>query len=438
MTPYTSLFVSLLFGNLLIGSNAGACYESKIDACTCKPLSCNEVTCQSGQVGVWSEDCPISCDPDTCEPYAPSTDDPTCTGPPEAIDRYEKKMYRRKLIEREMVQDDDEGVICYLMFELCPGESMITQGMDSGHGDYYRLGATEEWKDYKGTKDYRYSSMGKPWQPRSYSPVTPLDSNTVQLMIKKDMGRYEGDDKDCTPGVDCQHGVSALACEIPVGSDFLLSVVPEHPRYEGANEYAYVPNFERTPGAGPYTINVVGQGIALTELNILAFSELLAPFASDGSFSTIKEVNYLWANSYWSNSKWAWQNLDAPDLARKLYLEMGKHGIRFNLMHAISREQRPEAEFPRINFDVIGDAFNLKKGEQDPNIKWDVVGSSGFKKDVYSHIQGYGFDLEPCPSAYKGTPFCGPNAIYGQLGYDEDPDSRERSVLFKMTEEGLI
>jgi len=98
--------------------------------------------------------------------------------------------------------------------------------------------------------------------------------------------------------------MSALACEIPVGSDFLLSIVPEHPRYEGANEYAYVPNFERTPGAGPYTTNIVGQGIALTELNILAFSELLAPFASDGSFSTIKEVNYLWANSYWSNSKW--------------------------------------------------------------------------------------------------------------------------------------
>ena len=98
-------------------------------------------------------------------------------------------------------------------------------------------------------------------------------------MIKKDLGRHEGDDKDCIPGVDYQHGVSTLACEIPVGSDFLLSIVPEHPRYEGANQYAYVPNYERTPGAGPYTINIVGQGIALTELNILAFSELLAPFA---------------------------------------------------------------------------------------------------------------------------------------------------------------
>ena len=58
-----------------------------------------------------------------------------------------------------------------------------------------------------------------------------------------------------------------------------------------------------------------------------------------------------------------WENLDAPDLGRKLFLEMGKHGIRFNLMHAISRELRPEAEFPRISFDVIGNAFNLEKGE---------------------------------------------------------------------------
>ena len=165
---------------------------------------------------------------------------------------------------------------------------------------------------------------------------------------------------------------------------------------------------------------------------------MISIYRSDGSFSSIKVVNYLWANSYWSNSKWVWENLDAPDLARKLFLEMGKYGIRFNLMHAISRELRPEAEFPRISFDVIGDAFNLEKGDQDPNIKWDVVGSGGFKTDVYSHIQGWGFDLEPCPSAYKGYPFCGPNAIYGQLGYDEEPDSRGRSELFKMSEEGLI
>jgi len=436
-----SLFVSLLLlSNFLVGSNAGACYSSKTEECTCLPLSCNPETCQSGQVGVWSEDCPISCDPETCDPYAPSADDPPCTGPPESIDRYEKKMYRRKLIEKEMVQDDDQGVICYLVFELCPGESQITHGMDSGYGDYYRLGATKEWQDYKGTPEYQYSGMKKPWQPRSYSPVTPLNDNTVQLMIKKTLSNYEGSDKDCTPGVDCEHGMSALACELPVGSDFLLSVVPDQPNNDYSNQYVYVPNFSRVPGNGPYTVNIIGQGIALTELNIMAFGELLEPIAPDGSFSTIKVVNYLWANSYWSNTKWVWENDEATDLARKLMMEMGKYGIRFNLMHAISREQRPEAEFPRINFDVLGAAFNLQvlpPGEQDPNIKWNVVGSSGIKNDMYAHIQAYGFDIEPCPRAYKGFyPACGTNAVYDQ--YYGDPDDRERSMLFEFSEEGLI
>jgi len=432
------LLASLLLVNLFVGSEAGACYDSKTDSCSCLPLSCNEETCQSGQVGVWSEDCPISCDPDTCDPYAASDDDPSCTGPPEGIDRYEKKMYRRKLIAREMVQDDDEGVICFVMLELCPGESQITHGMDSGLGDWYRLGATKEWWDYKGTPDYQYSGMKKPYQPRAYSPVTPLDVPNVQLMIKKTLSNYEGSENNCTPGVDCQHGMSALACEIPVGSDMLLSVVPDHPRYEGANQYAYIPNFSREPGSGPYTINLIGQGIAITELNILAISELLEPIMEDGSFSTIQTVNYLWANSYWSNAKWIWENPDAPDLARKLKLEMGKYGIRFNLMHAISREERPEAEFPRTNVEVIGEAFNLKKGEQDPNIKWNVVGGSSFKKDMYANIASYGFDIYECPTSFKGYPWCGPNALYGQLPYDEDPDSRERSELFKMTEDGTF
>jgi len=83
-----------------------------------------------------------------------------------------------------------------------------------------------------------------------------------------------------------------------------------------------------TPGSGPYTINVIGQGVALTELNIVGMSELLEPFAADGSFSTVKEYNYLWTNSYWAGSEWVWNKLDVTDLARQFKLEMGKYGIR--------------------------------------------------------------------------------------------------------------
>merc|ERR1719438_346523 len=88
--------------------------------------------------GEWTADCPDP-DPD-CDPLAPSDVDPPCTGPPEAIDRFGKKMYRRKLIASEKPQDSDEGVFCHITLELCPGESMITQGIDSGFGDYYRIG----------------------------------------------------------------------------------------------------------------------------------------------------------------------------------------------------------------------------------------------------------------------------------------------------------
>merc|ERR1711897_120548 len=100
------------------------------------------------------------------------------------------------------------------------------------------------------------------------------------------------------------------------------------------------------------------------------------PFSSDGSFSTIKEVNYLWANSYWASSKWMLDKTNSTDLSRVMTRKMAKYGIRFNLMHSISREERPEAEWPRADVKVIGEAFKLTNTtNQDPNIKWFVVGS---------------------------------------------------------------
>ena len=63
------------------------------------------------------------------------------------------------------------------------------------------------------------------------------------------------------------------------------------------------------------------------------------------------------------------------DLARKMAREGLKYGIQFNLMHAISREERPEAEFwRRIDVDMIGEAFDIpdKDTDKDPNVKWSV------------------------------------------------------------------
>jgi len=420
------------------GGVKGVTYLSDEDKCNCYSTSCTQDTCEGDMGGTWTTECP-ACDPAECDPLKEETEgadsNPSCTGPPEAIDRFGKKMFRRKLISREIPDIPDEaGVFCHVIFELCPGESQLTHGMDSGFGDYYRLGATAEWQDYKGTAGKAYAGMNKPTGARSYSPVTPLSENTVQLTIKEVVG--DEVDYGCTADLDCLYGMSELVCMAPIGAYFLLSKRPDHMGYEGTHQ-AYVPNFSREPGSGPYTINVIGQGVALTELNLVALSEMLKPYSVDGSFSQIHTVNYLWANSYWESAEWMWADTNSSDLSREMIRLSGTYGIRFNLMHSISRQSRPEAEWPRTDVNVIGQAFKLTKTtDQDPNIKWFVVGSGNYKRSLYPQILEWGFDMYPCnPSAVnKGYPYCGPNALYDQLAPGLDPNERERSDLFKYYE----
>jgi len=443
------LALSLFIG----GTDAQGClggntfnYGNEGNACNCASASCTNDTCVTDMGGEWTTECP-DCDPDDCDPLAASAiDDPSCTGAPEMMDRLGKKMYRRKLIASTKPQDSDEGVFCHLTFELCGDESFVTQGVDPGFGDYIRIAATdpEYWETYEGpaVNGKSYSGMTEAAGGRAYSPVNPLNDHTAQFIIKEVTSDFE--ENDCTPGEDCKFGFSELACFAPVGTDFLLSAVPEHGGIDAHHHFAYKPNFSREPGAGPYTINLIGQGVAITELNILGISELLEPFASDGSFSTIKEINYLWANSYWSNAAWVFDESDSNDLSRKFFQDMAMYGIRFNLMHAISREVRPEAEFPRTNVTVIGDAFQLTNTtEQDPNIKWFVVGSGNYKASMYAQIMEWGFDGQPCTTGpddtwpSKGYPMCGTNFLYdwAEKGYTGLED-RERSELFKYSAAG--
>jgi len=317
-------------------------------------------------------------------------------------------------------------------FELCDGESSITQMVDAGNSDYYRIAATAELaNDYKGTKEYSYAGMNRPTGARSYSHVNPFNETNLQFIIKRVRSSSE---YDCTPGKDCLFGMSELVCEAPIGSDFLISKEVDIGTSGVASSHeAMYSTIDESPGNGPYIINVIGQGVALTELNIVGMSELLNPFASDGSFSTVKEYNYLWANSYWSSAKWMFEKVAPPDLARTFTNQMGKYGIRLNLMHAISREERPEAEWPRINTQVIGDAFKLTNTtNQNPNIKWLVVGSSSFKRSVYPQILEWGFDMYVLPDAgSKGYPYIGTNSLHMNVPQGGDPSKRKKSPLFK-------
>jgi len=342
-------------------------------------------------------------------------------------------MYRRKLIDRHIPDDPSGAVFCHITVALCEGESSLTHKIDAGFGDYYRLQATEEWCDttsFPGVPG-TYSGMEECTGARSYSPVNPFNDQTAQFIIKEVVGKPS--DYGCTGGVNCKFGFSELACNLPIGSDILMSKDPDHYGVQSTH-LAYKPNFDRDPGNGPYTINYVGQGVALTELNPNGMSQLMKPFASDGNFSNIKEVNYLWANSYYSSAEWIYEKTTSNDLAQQFMQEGLKYGIRFNLMNAISREDRPEADiYGRADVDSIGKVFNLTNTtDQDPNIKWFVVGSKSYKKSIYPQITEWGFDMAPCPGAEsKGYPYCGPNALYGQC----EPGAaglanRERSDLW--------
>jgi hypothetical protein len=264
-----------------------------------------------------------------------------------------------------------------------------------------------------------------------------MNENTAQFIMK--VVRANEKDRNCTRGVNCNMGLTELACmHLPVGSDLLMTKVPHHdPVNPNSTNMAHVANFDYSCGAGPYTVNFIGQGIAITETHPGAINALLNPIQEDGCVSPVEKVNVLWANSYWSNAAWVFDETNSTDLARSFVRDIAKHGKRVNLMHAISREERPEASYGRINdAQDLARVFNLTSGPQDPNVKWHVVGSSSYKKAMYQYMQELGFNLKPCPGAEnKGSPVCGPNSLYENAPPGlESLGSRTRSALFKSYE----
>jgi hypothetical protein len=461
-----------LVGKILLffasGADAAGCrggykYNANTNPCDLTALTCNKEACTK-MIGEWTDECP---NPEPkCEAniLAASSDDPKCTGPPEAIDRLGKKMYKRKLISRHTYGTQEEGLFCHVTFRLCENENAVTQQIDHGWGDHARIQAYNpdgsSWCDAQELDGIKFAGMNKCNKARSYSPVTPLNENTVQLQIKE--ARSNEQKNNCKHGKNCTFGMSELVCHAPVGTEFLLAAVTDHGGSQATTHLVSKPNFSMKPGQGPYTINFIGQGVALTEINIAVLSMLGTRTASDGtSPSPIKKINYLWANRKWSNSEWILGGPspaksefaegsrptipqtfgDTTDLSREMVRQAMSWGDRFNLMHSISGETVPEAAWGRINSAVIGQAFGLTKtefGSQDPNIKWFVVGTGGFKAAMYPLIKEWGFDLAPCnvKAESKGYPVCGPNALYeqeppGALGLE----GRPRSYLFKQAQD---
>jgi len=304
------------------------------------------------------------------------------------------------------------------------------------------LAPTREWWNYTGVPGGpRYSGFKGVEGTRAYSPVGPMQNNTVELMVKVTTSKYEFDKDgnprtDCVAGESCQLGMSRLLYELPLGEDVLFTERPEQSLYVGddckVGYFANNINVKRGPLDGPYTINFIGQGIAPTEINVVALSELKSP--------QTKKVTILLADSYWSNVEWGWTKTPSNDLVRELFQQQGKYGAKLEFKYAISREDRPESTLGqgRIDIDRIKKAFNVTEkptGTQDPNVKWLVVGNSGFKTTIYPMLLELGYDLRLAPDDEYGIYYDGPNSLYTKLLEDDDPYLRDKSPLYKYYEE---
>jgi len=181
-----------------------------------------------------------------------------------------------------------------------------------------------------------------------------------------------------------------------------------------------------------YTINMIGMGIAPTEINIVALSELKSPLT--------KKVTILLANSYWSNVEWAWTKTPSNDMYRELFQQQGKYGARLAFEYAISREDRPESTLGqgRIEMDTIQQAFNVTKqprGTHDPHVKWLIVGNTDFKQKYYPMLLDLGYDLVRAPDDQYSIYYDGQNSLYTKLLRDDNPYLRDKSPLYQYYEE---
>lgn len=371
---------------------------------------------------------------------------------PTITDDKGNEFFGRKLTDRQFVEDDVEGQIMRIIFDLCPDESQITEEMDSGSGDYYRIAPTNETiANYK-EKGFNFAGT-YPNLSRAYSPVTILNKNYAELLIKvekpgecgcKELDPPRECKYECCGGT-CDTGITYMLATAPIGTVFLMTRKVEHgywaDRDQGyyAHEISVVEDPDSDAYEGPYTLNFIGGGIALTEILVVSLSELL-------DSEVVEKVNYLWSSQYYNNLKWVYdlhpknQGYTSNDLATTFTRQLGKYGSRASIEYVFTQEERDESPYPRgrINTDIIKDYFGVSEapcGEQPKNILWLVVGSSGFKRAMYEMLDcsegGLGFDLTPAPDDGYGINKVGANSMYNYIARDEDPSDRKPSPVYK-------
>jgi len=382
---------------------------------------------------------------------------------PYLTDEKGNALYERTLVRREILESDAEhqfeGTIMKIVMSLCPGDSQITERVDSGLGDYYRIAPTNRTiAKYVREEQLQFADGGYPTYSRAYSPVTILDNNFAEFLIKverpgkscpftdgKKSCKYYTADAVGNPQSTGTTGLTYMLLTSDIGTTFLMTNEPEHgywdidrtgyPRKEGY--YAHELNIVDDPISenfdGPYTLNFIGGGIALTELNVVSLSELLSKYVKAG---VVDKVNYLWSNSYYNLMSWVYDpNVAGENLATEFSRSLGKYGVQANIGLVFSQEDRPESQFPKGRFTqgTIEEFFGVSKTECE--IKWLVVGSSGFKRATYELLNcddgGLGFDLVNATDDRYGINKEGANAFYTSLARDANPADRKPSPVYR-------
>ena len=252
--------------------------------------------------------------------------------------------------------------------------------------------------------------------------------------------KYITPDADENPSNIGTTGLTYMLLTSKIGTTFLMTNKPENGFWEDRQEgyYAHNLNIVDDPKSekfeGPYILNFIGAGIAITEINVLILSELLQT-------GVIEKINFLWTNRFYNLASWVYDpSVPGGDLATTFSRQLGKYGSQVDLGLVFSREERIESPYPkgRFNQATIEDFFNVTKkecGTQSKKIKWLVVGDSGFKKAIYPLLDcdtgGLGFDLVNQTDDKFGINKEGTNAFYTFLKRDDDPAKRNPSPVYK-------
>lgn len=238
-----------------------------------------------------------------------------------------------KLIAKETLAEGSRGSapVRRLTFALPENESLQSYGFDTGLGDFVKV-----------------KPPGLLSKARSYSPTSPVDrKGSFDLVVKM------------YPGGTASGHLDSLS----IGDEASMSGPGPVP-WLALREH-------RAPQVG-----IVAFGVGITEAIVVAEHQLLL----EGDASVAKVV-LLWANRAWEDTFWH----------HRLEQLVEAHGERFQLVHALSREERPGCLHSRVTSSLLEQVFGALDQARSTYL---AVGTKQMKKQTYAAMVSVGLSAK--------------------------------------------